>query len=384
MIPVIRAIFLVSSFYCSSAFAESGVESESKSKTAEPAPQEQTLKQETQPVVALPVTERKKVHFEHKSNTNDVIHVCSSGCDSKDLQDAVNRVSVGGEIRLAPNVFHTCAVIDKPVHIRGWNGRCGDTTELVSICKGKAALVTTAANIHLENITIRDIANQDGTGACVSMEPGTRDLTLQNIRCRKSQNGLLGSVSGTLLIEESLFTDNGFGNGQGHGIYLTGGDQVVIRRSNILSTQNAGHALKVGAAELTVEDSVIAALNGHNSLAIDAYRGGNITLKNNIIQQGPQSENNNMIRLASEPSQSLPNNHALLAENNWFIFDRSGSNVLLSGNGLGPITLHNNRIVGKASWGLKPSEERNTRRYKNRKAAKLNKYDGERSSLPGQ
>jgi Right handed beta helix region len=348
---------------------------------------EQALKLKTPPApaaaLAAPAAAAPSAASAPGQSANTLIRVCHQGCDTHDLQEAVRRAAPGAQIDIAAEINGSCAVIDKPLHIVGHAEADGSRTRLVGgVCAGKAPLVTAAADIVIENLDISDIAVGDGNGACVRMDPGTRDLTLRNINCSNSQDGLLGSSAGLLTVEDSQFIGNGFGEGQAHGIYLNGGDQAVFKRCKIIATQNAGHALKSGAAQLSVENSMIAALKSRNSRALDLFGGGNITLKHNIIEQGPESDNSDMIGLALEASRILPANHALLAEGNWFIFDRPGGNLLFRGRALGPLILRNNRIVGNVSWGINPSNESGNQQFPSREAAGLPPFDGTLRSLP--
>lgn len=321
------------------------------------------------------------------SKSADILTVCSQGCDFNDLQKAVNAVAPGGEISVASEINATCAVIKKPLHIVGQRGTDGRRAHLSGgVCNGKAPLVTAAGNIVIEGLEISDVSVKDGNGACIRLDPGTRDLTVRDIYCHDIQIGVLGASEGHFLIEDSLFIGNRINNGQSntlyHGLYITGGDEVLIRRSRILSTQHAGHSLKAGPRKLTVEDSIIAALNGHNSRALDAYGGGEVALLHNIIQQGPQSENSDVIGLALEPRRVLPGNHSLRLENNWVIFDNPGKGILIQGRKLGPITVKNNTFIGLKGMGLEGVQELDNHWFESRKEAGLAPFDGTVSSLP--
>ncbi len=234
----------------------------------------------------------------------------------------------------------------------------------------------------MRGLEISGVSVSDGNGACIRLDPGTRDLTVRDIYCHDSHDGVLGASEGHFLIEDSIFINNGFDNGQSHGLYISGGDEVLIRRCRILSTQKAGHSLKAGARKLTVEDSIIAALNGHNSRALDAFSGGEVELLHNVIQQGPQSENSDVIGLALEPRRVLPGNHSLRLENNWVIFDNPGKGVLIRGRKLGPITVKNNTLIGLKGMGLDGVQDLNNHWFESRKEAGLAPFGGTASSLP--
>lgn len=312
------------------------------------------------------------------------VTVCAEGCDFRDLQSAVNQAPPGGVVTLAPEINGSCAVINKPLTLRGIQGPDGKRAHLAGgACAGKAALVTAAAGIVVEGLEISNIEVGDGNGACVRFDPGTRDPTLRDIYCHDNQEGLIGQIRGRLLVEDSTFEANGFGEGQAHSMYI-GGDEALIRRTRILATRNAGHSLKSGMQTLTVENSVLAALNSRNSRAVDIYGGGTVVLRGNVLQQGPQSDNSQVIGLAMEPNRLLPSGHSLLMEDNWVIYDAPDRWVkeLIRGHKLGPVIVRNNRFVDLGSVGIGGVEEEGNQWFHTRKKAGLPAYDGTLASLP--
>ena len=313
------------------------------------------------------------------------LSVCHQGCDYQDLQQAVNAALPGGLVTVAAEINGTCAVINKPLRLMGLQGKEGLRAHLVGgVCVGKGALVTASPNITIEGFEISGIQVGDGNGACIRLDPNSRDITIKNVYCHDSQDGLLGGFTGKLVIEDSLFEGNGFDEGQSHGIYLLSGDEAVIRRSRILSTKDAGHSLKSGVQKLLVEDSVIAALNSRNSRALDAFAGGDIVLRRNVIQQGPQSDNSEVIGFALEPRRLLPSGHAILLEENWVLFDddKRSQKVLFRGQKLGPIVVRNNMMVGINGTGLDGIQGEGNRWAENRSQAGLLHYDGTQATLP--
>ena len=70
-------------------------------------------------------------------------------------------------------------------------------------------------------------------------------------------------------VRNSVFERNGKG-GKAHGLYINSGDALVLRNTAVIASKGQGHSLKSGARRTVVEDSVIAALDGRNSRAIDA------------------------------------------------------------------------------------------------------------------
>jgi hypothetical protein len=312
----------------------------------------------------------------------NLLTVCSQGCDFNNLQTAVNAAEPGAEIDVAPEIVGGCALLNKPLHLVGKKTADGRRAHLAGgVCMGKGPLIVNAANVVIEGFEISNVNVDSGNGACIRLDPGTNNLVIKDIYCHDNQEGILGNSSGLLLIENSVFVNNGF-NARAHGLYINGGDEVLIRHTQILSTQNSGHSLKSGARKLTVEDSIIAALNGRNSRAIDAYAGGEIVLLRNIIQQGPQSENSDEIGLAMQTASLFPDGHSLRMEGNWVISDPQGRGILFRGQKLGPIILQNNTFIGLKGIGFDGVQDINNRWFVNRQQAGLPEFDGSLSSLP--
>ena len=313
------------------------------------------------------------------------ISVCAQGCDFQDLQKAVDAAPAGGRVSVAAEISGSCAVIKKSLHLLGLRGEGGLRAHLAGgVCWGKAPLVTAGEGIVIEGFEISGVSVADGNGACIRMDPGTRNLVVRNVYCHDSQNALLGTVGGRLLVEDSLFERTVPGPGLSHGFYLNDGDEAVIRRCKILSVSNRGHSLKSGYQKLLVEDSVIAGLGAHNSRAIDAFRGGEIVLRRNVIQQGPESDNDDVVALATEPKRVLASRQSLLMEDNWVIFDDPGrgNKILLKGQELGPIVLRNNAFVGLTGLGARDAKEEGSHWFESRGQAGLPAFDGTTASLP--
>lgn len=331
---------------------------------------------------AAPASAPAAVNAGQPPQPANAITVCSQGCDFSDLQKAVDAVPAGGEIDVSPEINGSCAVIAKPVHLVGKRRGDGKRAHLPGgVCQGKGPLITAAADIVIEGFEISNVNVPSNNGACIRLDPGTRNLTIRDIYCHDNQEGLLGASDGRLLIEDSVFVGNGL-NGSAHGLYISGGDEAVIRRTHILSSHNSGHSLKSGARKLRVEDSVIAALNGNNSRALDLYAGGDIVLLRNVIQQGPNSENSDVIGLGMQTANLFADGHYFRMDGNWVIADPQGRSILFRGQKLGPVVLQNNKFVGLKGVGLDGVAENGDQWFTGRNQAGLPEFDGTPACLP--
>ncbi len=161
---------------------------------------------------------------------------------------------------------------------------------------------------------------------------------------------------------------------------------MILRNSQILSTKGQGHSLKSGAKRTIIEDSVIAALDGVNSRAVDAFGGGEVVIRRSVIQQGKNSDNNEALGIALETRRINPEPHSTTLEGNWFIFDDLSRccRLLIRAKQFGPFTVRGNRIIAMTDIAdpFLDLEETGNQFYSDRKSAKLPEYDGTLSSLP--
>ena len=281
----------------------------------------------------------------------------------------------GDEAVLAPGVYEEGAVVTTPnLVLRGEPGAHlrGHAVE------GKAALVIKAAGVVIEGIECSGIAVRDNNGACIRIEGD--DLTVRNVHFHDNQQGILsGPGGGVLLVEGSLLERNGFG-GQAHGVYIGPTIETFIFRNNrVLATTGAGHGVKSRAQSTILENNVIAGLDGNDSRAIDLPNGGDVVIRGNVLEKGPNSANAQMIGLALEGD--LHEVNQTLIEGNLVIFDTlpvglvqnlaqvlglmPPKGTVLVSESPGPVILRNNTIVGARDIGSGVPEQDN-RMYRSR------------------
>jgi len=315
---------------------------------------------------------------------SDSATVCYRGCKFRDLGKAVKAAQAGDTITVAPEINGSCAVIRKPLRLVGLKDAAGNRAHLAGgVCMGKGPLVVKSHDVTIEGFEISEVSVGGKNGACIRLDPEARDVVVRDIYCHDSQQGMLGTIKGQLLIEDSRFENNGFNRGQSHGLYLLG-DSAVVRRTAVVSTRHSGHSLKIGVQDFLLEDSIIAALSSRNSRALDNFTGGTVVMRRNIIQQGPNSENSEVLGIALEPKRLKPAGHSLTLEDNWIIYDDPERNntQLISGKKFGPWKMRGNRIVGIRKPAERIDESINDIWYDDRMAAGLPAWDGTLATLP--
>ena len=324
------------------------------------------------------------------------LRVCAPGaaqpdCRYTSLQDALAAAMAGDQAVLAPGVYEQGAVVTTPnLILRGEPGAHlrGHAVE------GKAALVIKASGVVIEGIECSGIAVHDNNGACIRIEGD--DLTVRNVHFHDNQQGILsGPGGGVLLVEGSLLERNGFG-GLAHGVYIGPTVQTFVFRNNrVLATTGAGHGVKSRAQSTIIENNVIAGLDGDDSRAIDLPNGGDVVIRGNVLEKGPNSANAQMIGLALEGDFHQVNQ--TLIEGNLVIFDTlpvglvqriaqalglmPPKGTVLVSESPGRVILRNNTIIGAREIGSGAAEQDN-RTYRSRAGADLPPYPALPATTP--
>ncbi len=273
-------------------------------------------------------------------------------CDHRSIAKALSEVTDGMTVVIEPGTYREAAVLRAHrVTLKAMPG--AHMTGVAA--QGKAALVIKGDDITIEGLECSGIAVPDGNGACVRAEG--RNLTLRRVHFHDSQEGLLGG-QGRILIEDSLFErlggDAATGLGQAHGLYV--GHQVedfVLRRSRILSSKEEGHEVKSRARRTRIEDNVIASLDGRDSRLIDLPNGGEIVIRGNLLQKGPNSSNPDVIGIGLERGRNSELDHAesrILIEGNTIVIDRRRPTRLVHVRGVPAPKLSGNVIVGNTAY----------------------------------
>ena len=140
----------------------------------------------------------------------------------------------------------------------------------------------------------------DQNGAGIRYQGG--NLTVTNSYFHDNQNGILGGAApnGTISISTSEFDHNGAGDGYSHNIYIGDIANLSIDRSYFHDAV-VGHEIKSRAEQTTITNSRIQdGPSGTASYSIDVPQGGLTLIQNNVIEQGPQSQNPNIIAYGEE------------------------------------------------------------------------------------
>lgn len=170
----------------------------------------------------------------------------------------------------------------------------------------KAILITDT------DITVRGFAfsgakvsgNDGGNGAGIRYQGG--NLKIENCYFTDNQDGILGvgDGTGTVSIDRSEFFANGAVTGPSagftHNLYLGGLAQLAIENSYFHGAR-VGHEMKSRAKQTIVRNTrIVDGPTGTASYSIDLPNGGDVIIVNSQIEQGPKSQNPNIIAFGEE------------------------------------------------------------------------------------
>src|SRR3954451_3718942 len=267
-----------------------------------------------------------------------------SGKQFSTIVAAIQAAQSGDTILVDAGTYHNqYAHITKNLTLTG----VGGMVNLVStglITNGKGIFITDG-NITINNFTFSGALVADSNGAGVRQQTG--NLVLNNDGFFHNEMGVLAGNSGTLTINNSEFAYNGVAPGLGaigHGVYANFMTSLTINNS-YFHENSVGHEIKSRALSTTITNSRIYDLNGTASYSIDLPDGGNALIRNNVIEQGPLSQNPHII-IYGEEGKLLPGTSFVISGNT-IINDKTGSAV-----GVHSFTTAIARITNNKFFGL--------------------------------
>ncbi len=180
------------------------------------------------------------------------------------------------------------ATISKDITIVGVGGMA-NFVATVAPPNGKGIFVT-QGDVTIQNLSFSGAAVADGNGAGIRYESG--NLVIIDSYFHDNQDGLLANSdpNGTIRIVGSEFANNGTGDGYTHNLYVNNIASLVIDNS-YFHDADVGHQIKSRAQSTTITNSRIYDGTGTGSYSIDLPNGGVGVIRNNVIQQGPNSDN---------------------------------------------------------------------------------------------
>jgi Ca2+-binding RTX toxin-like protein len=279
--------------------------------------------------------------------------VLTVGADQqfKTIHDAVAASQDGDTIYVQAGTYvNDFATVNHKISLIGVGGMVHMVaTQIVT----KGALVVNN-DLTIDHFEFSGLKSWNFNGAGIRYQAG--NLTVTNSYFHDNEDGILATPlvagTGSVTIKNSEFANNGTGDGQAHNIYIG-------RVANFTLTDSyshdaiVGHEVKSRAENTTITNNRIDDGNGTSSYNIDLPNGGNALVENNIIRQGPNSQNKMMITFSAEQDHPQWANSNLVVQNNTIINDMAQAYkpVGIVNFGTGTIESQGNTI-----YGLTPAE----------------------------
>jgi Right handed beta helix region len=213
---------------------------------------------------------------------------------------------------------------------------------------GKAIWVISGDRTTVEGIQFHHASVPDQNGAGIRQEGA--GLVVRNCVFYENEDGILANAvdGSTIRITNCEFDHNGFGDGQSHNLYINSVDSLIFE-GNYSHHAHIGHELKSRAKVNVIRYNRFSnEADGDASREIDLPNGGQAYLIGNVIQQGPYSDNGNMLGFGLE-GLANPAPHALLVINNTFLNERFTGSFLHLQPGCDLLKAWNNIFAGPGS-----------------------------------
>jgi len=194
--------------------------------------------------------------------------------------------------------------------------------------------------LTIENIRFEGARSPDLNGAGVRHDG--LDLIVINCAFDNNEDGILatGRDEGIITITGSVFSNNGYGDGYSHGIYVASGATLRITSSRFVGTR-IGHHVKSLANETTIENSSFDDADGKTSYSVDASKGGAVRIIGNSFVHAADGDNSTLINYDQTRGGGAD---ALIITGNRIVNRNRNGRLLRNDTDLEPV-IANNEII---------------------------------------
>ncbi len=214
---------------------------------------------------------------------------------------------------------------------------------------GKAIWVIGGNDNKVEYVEFSLCAVVDHNGAGIRQEG--KNLTVSHCYFHHNENGILAGTTNPskIVIEYSEFAFNGFGDGLSHNLYINHIDTLIFRY-NYSHNAIVGHELKSRAnVNYILYNRLSDETASTASRSIDLPNGGGAYIIGNVIEQGPQSQNSNIVGYGLEGlTNSSPSE--VFAINNTIVNNKSNGSFFQFFTGTLRFKGYNNILVGPGTF----------------------------------
>jgi hypothetical protein len=208
---------------------------------------------------------------------------------------------------------------------------------------GKGIWVISGDYLTVHNIEFSGAKVPDHNGAGIRLDGS--GLRVLNCHFHHNENGILATsqVAGDIWIEFCEFGYSGYGEGYSHNIYVNNTNRLTFRY-NYTHHAQVGHLIKSRAIiNIIAYNRIMDEDEGYSSRLIDLPNGGQSFIIGNIMMQGPEAENSNVIGYGLE-GLSNDGPHELYVVNNTCVNKRPNSGIFIDVHGETEVTYTANNI----------------------------------------
>lgn len=212
---------------------------------------------------------------------------------------------------------------------------------------GKAIWVIGGNNTTIQAVEFSECTVVDKNGAGIRLEG--KNLSLSSCYFHNNDNGILaGAIADCKIkIEYCEFAYNGFGDGYSHNLYI-GNIDTLHFLGNYSHHAKIGHELKSRAkVNHILYNRISNEATGTASRNIDLPNGGMSIILGNFIEQGPKTENSNIIGYGLEGLTNA--NSELYVINNTIVNNRTAGSFIQVQNNTPLLNLTNNIFAGQGT-----------------------------------
>ena len=218
---------------------------------------------------------------------------------------------------------------------------------------GKGIFVISGANVTVENIEFANAAVVDHNGAGIRQEGP--NLFVRYCKFTGNEMGILcGNIPNCkTVVEYTEFVNGGstLNPGYQHNIYINHIDTLVFRYNFTHDAIAEGHELKSRANYNFILYNRISNEQTVDSRTIDLPNGGTALIVGNIIEQGPNSANSNLLGYGLEGLTNAARHNLWISGNTFVNKKTTGSFINIAG-GTDTLFVKNNILAGAKTGGL--------------------------------
>jgi hypothetical protein len=218
--------------------------------------------------------------------------------------------------------------------------------------EGKAIWVIAGNDTTIDNIEFSGARVPDQNGAGIRQEGA--NLLVEHCYFHDNQEGILAgdNPASNIVIDSSVFARNGAGDGFSHNIYINHVRSFTLRFSYSTDAR-VGHLVKSRALRNYILYDRLSGERGTDSYELDLPNGGLSYVIGTVIEQGPNTQNPNMLAYGEEGDLN-PDSH-LYAVNDTFVNDlHKGDAIFVGPEVTQPVLAENDISTGSTAFVAQP------------------------------